>query len=529
MHRVALYARVSTKDQDDYGTSLDSQIKRMREYMAQRGLTIVAEYSEDYTGTTPDRPKINEIKKLAKDGLIDAILTYSRDRYARSRFAGMMLDMEFRDAGVDRLYVMREQSVDTPQGKLRDGFDDLLHEYELENIRERTLRGRIAKAEQGVLIGSGRSVIYGYTKIESTRIRDLQLDDRPRWDIPRLQSPVEVVRYIFVSFVHDGLSADKIATQLNAFGIPAPRGRMWRSYTIYAFLHREEYTGQFYANKLRRTYNERTGKYQPKERPREEWISIVREDLRIISNELFEMAKDRLSSGKGVTTKYNYLFSRRVKCEHNHKMTCTYGHDRVEYRRHYYTCRTNKWMLKKCDMPYFPSTQIDEMVWQWVMDLIEDPDAIIAGMKKAQERADDSNREAYEWLEAIERLIAEKTDERDYLIEEARHFRNNPSVREKYRGLIEEATQALAELEDNKRAYEQKIEQGRLSDNEIKDRTRSITKLNMTREQLSSLSFKERRQIITLLNVEIQLGVKDGRKWCDVQWYGDTERIYLEL
>src|SRR6266498_1009986 len=104
----------------------------------------------------------------------------------------MMLDMEFRNAGVDRLYVTREQSLDTPQGKLRDGFDDLLHEYELENIRERTMRGRRAKAEQGILIGSARSLIFGYAKIESSRIRDLKLDDKPRWDIPKLQSPVQV-------------------------------------------------------------------------------------------------------------------------------------------------------------------------------------------------------------------------------------------------------------------------------------------------------------------------------------------------
>ena len=43
------------------------------------------------------------------------------------------------------------------------------------------------------------------------------------------------------------------------------------------------------------------------------------------------------------------------------------------------------------------------------------------------------------------------------------------------------------------------------------------------------LPFHQKREIIRMLNVEIQLGVENGRKWCDVVWYGDTERIYLDL
>src|SRR6185503_10194420 len=88
MTRVALYARVSTKEQDDYGTSLDSQLKRMREAADLSALTVVAERDEDFTGMTHDRPKMNEIVEMARRWEIDAILCYSRDRYCRSRIAG---------------------------------------------------------------------------------------------------------------------------------------------------------------------------------------------------------------------------------------------------------------------------------------------------------------------------------------------------------------------------------------------------------------------------------------------------------
>jgi hypothetical protein len=132
------------------------------------------------------------------------------------------------------------------------------------------------------------------------------------------------------------------------------------------------------------------------------------------------------------------------------------------------------------------------IVWQWVMDLIEDPDAVFGGMKNAQERTDDANQESYEWLEAISRLITEKTDERDHLIEEARHFRDNLAVRKKYRGMIDEASKALDELETQKRGYEKKVEQGRLSDTEIEYRTKAIKKLDMTREKLGRLPYRPR-------------------------------------
>jgi putative resolvase len=77
VHGVALYARVSSADQND---DADRQMQRLREYAVARGYQVVAEVTEIASGLNDERPKL---KKLLTDRRVGTLLVEHRDRLTR--------------------------------------------------------------------------------------------------------------------------------------------------------------------------------------------------------------------------------------------------------------------------------------------------------------------------------------------------------------------------------------------------------------------------------------------------------------
>jgi len=77
---VAIYARVSTKDQ-----TTENQLLDLRKYCEARGLRIAAEcVDHGMSGAKDDRPQLKAIMDLARKRKIDALLVWRFDRFARS-------------------------------------------------------------------------------------------------------------------------------------------------------------------------------------------------------------------------------------------------------------------------------------------------------------------------------------------------------------------------------------------------------------------------------------------------------------
>jgi len=536
MTRVALYARVSTKEQDDYGTSLDTQVKAMERFIRDNGLTMVGVWREDFTGTKHDRPAINEIKQLARANGIDAILCYSRDRYARSRIAGLMLDMHFKETNVERLYVMREKSQDTPQGMMRDGFDDLMHEYEVSLLRERSMRGKRELQQRGVYLATG-NVIYGYRRIEG-RKEDIRIaiDTEPKHDIRGLESESAVVAFVFDQYLRHGLGVIEVVDKLNAYGIPSPGSQRlgfnrlqdatWRPWTLYRILGRAEYTGTFTAHKYKVLPNGKKVKTT-----KDEQVTIELPELAIIDKNTFVLTQEKLRAGRrNKQPKFEYLMGKRVKDMNGHNMLCNTLPNRSGSKRSYYVCfRPAKYSRKVCDMPMFRVDKVDPIVWRFVVDLIQDPDAQIEGFKRIQEQSRSEHKDKQATVEELDKLIDKQQSELSYLMEEAKEFRDNPRVREHYREKIAECSKRIELLEQEKRTLSMQIDQVIISDEEIESRRAFIESIRATVKDLNELTFAQRRRLIELLNIRIVLGVEStDRKYVDVYWYSERARKHLD-
>src|SRR4051812_11044006 len=78
--RVAIYCRVSTRDQHSKNQILD-----LRRYSKARHWNIVAEcVDEGLSGTKDNRPQLKAVMDMARQRKIDILLVWRFDRFSRS-------------------------------------------------------------------------------------------------------------------------------------------------------------------------------------------------------------------------------------------------------------------------------------------------------------------------------------------------------------------------------------------------------------------------------------------------------------
>jgi DNA invertase Pin-like site-specific DNA recombinase len=105
--RVAIYARVSTKDQ-----SCDMQLRDLRAYCAARGSGQVTEYIDvGQSGAKDSRPELNRLMEDARKRKLDLLLVWRFDRLARSTKHLLSALEKFRTLGVQ--FISYRENMDT--------------------------------------------------------------------------------------------------------------------------------------------------------------------------------------------------------------------------------------------------------------------------------------------------------------------------------------------------------------------------------------------------------------------------------
>ena len=106
MKRAGLYMRVSTVDQHP-----ETQLNDLRQMAGQRGLEIVAEYTDRISGTKAKRPGLDQMMTDARRGRFDVVLVWASDRIARSVKHFLDVLDELNRIGVE--YVSFRENIDT--------------------------------------------------------------------------------------------------------------------------------------------------------------------------------------------------------------------------------------------------------------------------------------------------------------------------------------------------------------------------------------------------------------------------------
>lgn len=107
--RVACYARTSTIDQ---ATGLESQVRVLRQYCEQNGITDTEFFTDGgISGTKASRPALDQMMAAVERGEISSVVVHSFSRFARSTTHLLNALTRFKEKGVH--FVSISERIDT--------------------------------------------------------------------------------------------------------------------------------------------------------------------------------------------------------------------------------------------------------------------------------------------------------------------------------------------------------------------------------------------------------------------------------
>jgi site-specific DNA recombinase len=269
---AAIYARYSTENQRD--ASIEDQYRACERVAAAAGLDVRYRFADrGISGGTADRPGYRDLLAACRAGEIDVIVAEDLSRLWRSRSEFGPRSAELEDIGVHFVSATGDDTRREGWGLIL-GIKSAIAEHARRETSYRTRRGLEGRALAGQSTG-GR--VYGY--------RGAQIDpEEARW-----------VRGIYEQAA-TGLSLSRIASWLEAQGVPGPSGGAWARATVARILQNRRYLGEVTWGARMTAGGARDSKRKYRV-ARTEGPLVRRQDegLRIINPELFAKVVDSRS------------------------------------------------------------------------------------------------------------------------------------------------------------------------------------------------------------------------------------------
>lgn len=336
--RCAIYARYSSNNQRE--ASIEDQIRKCKELATSKGWTILDEhiyFDKAQSGTQIDsRVNFKRMLRVAmsENCPFQKIIVDDTSRIARNTKEALNIFSLLNFYGIHIYYVA--QGIDTADETAEEmiTINGLIDSIYIRNLAKETHRGIEGQVLKGFSAGGKR---YGYYSVPVYNGK-VDIYGNPLADGYILKinpEEAETVVRIFKLFGEEGYSAKKIANLLNKelkeHGKPKPpRGEFWTVSTIIGskksfrgILNNEIYIGIYRWNRTSVKRNPENGVKKRILKDKGRWIEIIKPELRIISDELWEKVKQRqrylkeVASGKYVKAKKVYsknLFTGLISC-----------------------------------------------------------------------------------------------------------------------------------------------------------------------------------------------------------------------
>ncbi len=468
MKTAAIYARVSSERQREEQT-IASQTAALKEMAQAQGWMVPPPWvfeDEGYSGAYLVRPGLERLRDLAAEGQIEAVLVYAPDRLSRRYAYQVLLIEELSRCGVEVVFA-RALKAETPEEHLLLQFQGMIAEYERAQIAERTRRGKRYRAKAGMVnVLSGAP--YGYRYVPKS--------DTAEAYYLVLEPEAEVVQAVFQRYTQARVSINALARELNERGVATRRAARWCRSTVWAMLRNPAYMGlacfgkteTVERRKITRPLRQRGG-YSPRnsanrERPRDQWIGIPVPPL--VSEETFALAQEQLEANKRFAPRRTIeptLLQGMLVCRR-----CGYAYYRTSTRTskrklHYYRCLGSDDYRyahgRVCENRPVRQDYLDALVWDQVLELLQDPTLIRAEIERRLEairnasptnqRQEGLRKESARLQNSIGRLLDAYQEE---LISLGELRRRMPPLRKRQQA-VESQRQALEEQVKDSQGY----------------------------------------------------------------------------
>jgi site-specific DNA recombinase len=208
---------VSGDDRGKDGRNLAGQLDMCRDYALSTGYIVVVELAEDERGAKGasfDLEKLNQALDMARAGKFDVLVVRELDRFARSLAKQLIIEAEFKRAGVQVEYALGNTKT-RPKGYCgRTSGQPSLNTKS--KIAERLNRGKRAKVRAGHMIVHAHRP-YGYKLTERDGKQTLKI----------YEPEAQIVRLIYQWYVKGDddqtpMNITAIAHRLTQMSIPSP-------------------------------------------------------------------------------------------------------------------------------------------------------------------------------------------------------------------------------------------------------------------------------------------------------------------
>ncbi|MHB8578003.1 MAG: recombinase family protein, partial [Dehalococcoidia bacterium] len=227
---MATYTRIST-DEEHQPFSLEAQAERLGSYVrSQDNWQLARRYTDQMSGSTLERPGLQQALADARAKSYDMLLVYRVDRLCRSVRALAQLLEELDQAGVSFRSATEPFDTGTAAGRMMVQMLGVFAEFERATLIDRVIAGMERKAARGEWLGGNAP--YGYRVNRDTALLELNEAEAP------------VARLIFDLYARKHLGARGVASYLSRHGHRSRPGHLWSHVGVLGVLRNPVYVGK---------------------------------------------------------------------------------------------------------------------------------------------------------------------------------------------------------------------------------------------------------------------------------------------
>ncbi len=340
MRRAVLYARVSSKQQEEEGFSIPAQLKLLREYAIEHGFGVTREFVDVETAKRAGRTGFDHMVELLlkRHNSCRTVLVEKTDRlYRNLRDYVTLDDLDIEIHFVKENFVLSDDSRSTE--KFMHGIKVLMAKNYIDNLSEETKKGMREKAEQGIYPSFAP---LGYINVASNGKRDIALDPET----------APLIRRLFDLYATGEYSLLEVTRAIDGEGLTHRRnGRPLTKSAVHKILSNPIYYGDFRWDG--KTYE---GSHTP-----------------LISKGLWHQVQEVMNRNGNRRTRHQkhwWAFQGLVSCGH---CGCALVAEKKKGKYVYYHCTGNK---GKCGEPWVREEELSRQFGEMLKDLHFDPEVL---------------------------------------------------------------------------------------------------------------------------------------------------------
>ena len=520
---IAIYCRVSTDEQAEFGYSIDERKRLLEEWCKVNDYIIYKCYCDrGISGKNiKDRPALKELLSDAKAGKFDMVISWKINRVGRKLEDVLKIVNILEKNNITFKSYSEPFETDTPAGRMQFQMMALIGEFERGTIALNVKMGMIAKAKTGNWCG-GR--VLGYDLVPNNSPEE---EKKGKNKLEINEKEAEIVRFIFNEY-SKGKGYKAITNQINKLGYKTKKGNNFSVGSIRDKLTNPVYIGEIRYNVRQNWSEKRRRNINPNP------IRVKGKHEAIIDRELWDKVQLILESKKGKPSRIydgEYPLTGILRCPKCgagmviSRTTNTLA-DGTKKRIAYYCC--GNWKNKGTSVCNSNTIRVDkanEYVFKKIEELVSNEAMIKAVVKNINKERKDKVKPAKRLLGDIDKEL-EKLDKRKRKIFEA--YEDDILTKEEFQIRKDELNEKIRILEEEKKPLLNTISEDvseEIPYEFIKDILMNFSKVlnsSVSREQqkkllhmiISEITMNESREIESIkLNINdklVEYLVKEG-------------------